>query len=128
VYGVVPVEAWLLILVYVALDLGGAVGIGGAGIAHFAHLGGAATGYLYLTAHNLRSPARQWRRQVTAAPPPRVFGDGDPVRRWREIRLDDLHPINRDEIVRLLDKVDRTGVRSLTPEERATLDRFAGAA
>ncbi len=127
-YGAVPVEAWLLILVYVVLDLGGAVGIGGAGIAHFAHLGGAAAGYLYLTGHAWLSPARQWRRQVTAPPSPRVFGDGEQLRRWREIRLDDLHPVNRDEIVRLLKKVDQTGARSLTPEERATLDRFAGVA
>ncbi len=127
-YGVVPVEAWLLILLYVGWDLSGAFGIGGAGIAHFAHLGGAAAGYVYLMLHSWRSPARQWRRQVAVAPPQRVFGDGDQVRRWREIRLDDLHPINRDEIVRLLAKVDHTGVRSLTPEERATLDRFAGAA
>jgi rhomboid family protein len=127
-YGVVPVEAWLLILLYVIWDLSGAFGIGGAGVAHFAHLGGAAAGFLYLTVHAWRSPARQWRRQVAATAPPRVFGDGDQLRRWREIRLDDLHPVNRDEIVRLLAKVDHTGVRSLTPEERATLDRFAGAA
>lgn len=126
-YGAVPVEAWLLILVYVALDLGGAIGIGGAGIAHFAHLGGAVAGFLYLTVYAWLSPARQWRRQLAAPPTPRVF-EGDQLRRWREIRLDGLHPVNRDEIVRLLKKVDQTGARSLTPEERATLDRFAGAA
>jgi membrane associated rhomboid family serine protease len=128
IWGVLPVEAWLLILVYIVLDVAGAVGIGGAGVAHFAHLGGVAAGYLYLTVMELRSPARQWRRQVAAPPAARVFGDGDQLRRWREIRLDDLQPVNRDEIVRLLDKVQRMGTRSLTPEERATLDRFAGAA
>lgn len=127
-WGVVPVEAWLLILIYVVLDVAGALGIGGAGIAHFAHLGGAAAGYLYLTAQGWLSPARRWRRQVAAPNSRPVFGDGDQLRRWREIRLDDLHPINRDEVVRLLRKVERTGARSLTPEERATLDRFAGAA
>src|ERR1700722_14433996 len=36
IWGVLPVEAWLLVGVYVVLDL---VGFG-AGIAHFAHLGG----------------------------------------------------------------------------------------
>jgi membrane associated rhomboid family serine protease len=128
VYGVVPLDAWLLILIYVIWDVSGAFGIGGAGVAHFAHLGGAAAGFLYLTVRAWLSPARQWRRKVAPSPSPRVFGDGDQVRRWREIRLDDLHPINRDEVVRLLQKIDRTGVRSLTPEERATLDRFAGAA
>jgi len=125
-YGLLPVEAWLLILIYVVLDLGGAIGIGGAGIAHFAHLGGAAAGYLYVTLWQVRSPAREWRRKVAAPPPPRVFGDGEQLKRWQEIRLDDLHPVNRDEIIRLRDKVQRSGARSLTPEERATLDRFAG--
>jgi membrane associated rhomboid family serine protease len=127
-WGVVPVEAWLLVVIYIVLDVGGALGIGGAGVAHFAHLGGAATGYLYLAAMEWLSPARQWRRKVTTVSPPGVFGDGDQLRRWREIRLDDLHPVNRDEIIRLLDKIQQTGARSLTPEERATLDRFAGAA
>lgn len=127
-YGLFPLEAWLLILVYIGLDVSGALGIGGAGIAHFAHLGGAAAGYLYLAAVEWRSPARQWKRKVASPPAPRVFGDPDQLRRWRDIRLDDLHPINRDEIVRLLRKIDRDGARSLTPEERATLDRFAGAA
>lgn len=125
-YGVLPVEAWLLILIYVALDLGGAAGIGDPGIAHFAHLGGAAAGYLYLTVLQWLSPAREWRRKVAPPPAPRVFGDGEQLKRWREIRLNGLHPINREEIVRLLDKIQRGGARTLTPEERATLDRFSG--
>jgi membrane associated rhomboid family serine protease len=127
IYGVLPVEAWLLIVLYIALDVGGAWGIGGAGIAHFAHLGGAATAYVFLRVLEWRSPGRQWRRKITAAPTASVFGDGDHLRRWRDIRLDTLHPVNRDEIVRLLEKVQQNGPRSLTPEERATLDRFAGA-
>jgi membrane associated rhomboid family serine protease len=127
-YGVLPVEAWLLVILYVALDIGGAWGIGGAGIAHFAHLGGAAAAYLFLKIREWRSPGQAWRRQIATPTAPSVFGDGDQVRRWRDIALERLHPINRDEIVRLLDKVQRLGSRSLTPEERATLDRFAGPA
>jgi len=126
-WGAIPVDAWLLVLIYVLVDLAGAWGIGGSGIAHLAHLGGAATAYIYLKVMELRSPARRWRRKVTTAPAPGVFGEGDQLKRWRGIRLDDLHPINRDEVLRLLEKIQRTGPRSLTPEERATLDRFAGA-
>jgi hypothetical protein len=121
IWGVLPVESWLLVGVYVLLDLGGF----GAGIAHFAHLGGFATGFLYLQWLKFRSPARAWKKKVAAPGPRPTIGNGDPLRAWRAIRLDDLHPINRDEIVRLLHKAQAEGVARLTPEERATLDRFA---
>jgi membrane associated rhomboid family serine protease len=127
IWGVLPVEMWMMVGGYVLFDL---VGFG-ANVAHFAHLGGLASGFLYLKFRDIRSPSRAWKKKVSA--PPRApgtviggIGNGDPLKRWRDIRLDDLHPINRDEIVRLLQKAQKDGTRSLTPEERATLDRFAG--
>jgi membrane associated rhomboid family serine protease len=124
IWGVLPVEAWLLVGVYVVLDL---VGFG-AGIAHFAHLGGIATGFIYLKWLDFRSPARVWQKRVAGSAAPRTLGNGDALKTWREIRLDDLHPINREEVVRLLQKAQTQGTRSLTVEERATLNRFAGIA
>jgi membrane associated rhomboid family serine protease len=125
-YGVIPVQAWLLVLLYVVLDVAGTGGFGGAGVAHLAHLGGLASGFLCLKVMEWRSPARTWKKKLDAPTTPSVFGDGDALRRWREIRIDDLHPVNRDEVVRLLDKAGTQGTRSLTAEERATLNRFAG--
>lgn len=126
IWGVLPVEMWMLAVGYVLLDL---VGFG-ANIAHFAHLGGAATGWLYLKVLDIRSPARAWKKKVAPQRSPVIggIGNGDPLKRWRDIRLDDLHPINRDEVVRLLRKAQQYGTKSLTNEERATLDRFAGTA
>jgi membrane associated rhomboid family serine protease len=124
-WGIVPVQMWVLCVGYVLLDL---VGFG-ANIAHFAHLGGAATGFLFLKLRDARAPARAWKKKVASQPRSPVIGgigNGDPLKRWRDIRLDDLHPINRDEVVRLLRKAQQHGTRSLTNEERATLDRFAG--
>ena len=127
IYGVIPVQAWMLVAIYVILDLGGAGGIGGAGIAHYAHLGGLASGYIYLKWLELRSPARAWKKKADGpAAAPKILGTADSLRRWREIRLDNLHPVNRDEIVRLLQKVETEGQSSLTPEQRATLNRFSG--
>jgi membrane associated rhomboid family serine protease len=125
-WGIVPVQMWMLCVGYVLLDL---VGFG-ANIAHFAHLGGAGTAFLYLKFMEVRSPARAWKKKVASKRSPVIggIGNGDPLKRWREIRLDDLHPINRDEVVRLLKKAQQEGMRSLTQEERATLDRFAGTA
>jgi membrane associated rhomboid family serine protease len=121
---VLPVEAWLLVTGYILVDL---VGFG-VNVAHFAHLGGAATGYLYLKVRDYRSPARAFKKRASKARVAGSIGNGDPLKRWRDIRLDDLHPINRDEVVRLLKKAQQYGTRSLTNEERATLDRFAGTA
>ncbi len=127
IWGVLPLEMWMMVAGYVVMDL---VGFG-ANVAHFAHLGGLASGFLYLKFMEILSPARAWKRKVSTAPRPGApviggIGNGDQLKRWRDIRLDDLHPINRDEIVRLLQKAQTQGTRSLTTEERATLDRFAG--
>ncbi len=125
IWGVIPVQVWILVAIYVVMDVSGAVGVGGAGVAHFAHLGGLISGYLYLKVMQFRSPAKSWQRKVAGPRPPAILSDADNVRRWRAIRLDDLHSVNRDEIVRLLDKAQTLGTKSLTEEERATLDRFA---
>ncbi|MDQ6831241.1 MAG: rhomboid family intramembrane serine protease [Gemmatimonadota bacterium] len=129
IYGIIPVEAWLLVTIYVLWDLAGTRGFGGGNTAHFAHLGGFATGFLYLKWMEIRSPARAWKKKVapSSVVKPSLFGDGETIRRWRDIRLDDLHPINRAEVVRLLQKVDQQGIKSLTIDERATLDRFVSA-
>jgi membrane associated rhomboid family serine protease len=60
IYGIVPVEAWLLVVLYVGIDVIGAGGFGGAGVAHYAHLGGAAAGFLYLKVIERHLPARGW--------------------------------------------------------------------
>jgi membrane associated rhomboid family serine protease len=126
IYGILPLEAWMLVTIYIILDVGGIGGFGGPGIAHFAHLGGAAVGFLYLKARDFRSPRRSWQKKVGTTAPPKLFGDAERLRKWREsIRLDDLHPLNRAEVVRLLQKAQQHGVKSLTVDERATLDRFS---
>ena len=123
IYGVLPVEARLLVLIMTLLSLSG--GFSGFGnIAHFAHLGGYVGAYLYLRWMEWSSPAKQFRRRVEGAGGV-LSSDLADVRRWRTIRRDDLHQINRDEVDRLLAKIDATGVKSLTPDERAALDRFA---
>jgi hypothetical protein len=60
------------------------------------------------------------RAQVKQPPPPR----GDDMRRWSTIPRSELHEINRQEVDRLLDKISLKGIDSLTPAERAALDRF----
>jgi hypothetical protein len=97
-------------------------------VAHFAHLGGFVAGYAYLRWRKRRY-MKQWRPIPTPkaelAKATRRADDRDALRRWRAIRLDELHELNRDEVERVLKKLDSEGSGSLTHEERAMLDRFA---
>ena len=124
IYGVLPIEARWLIVIMTIVSI---FGIGGSGIAHLAHLGGflGAAVYLYFLERSHNRPravkSAPVRAQVKQPPPPR----GDDMRRWSTIPRSELHEINRQEVDRLLDKISLKGIDSLTPSERAALDRFS---
>ncbi len=122
IYGVLPIEARWLVAIMTAMSI---FGIGGAGIAHLAHLGGflGAAIYLYIIEHTRPRIATSGavRAQVKQPAAPR----GDDMRRWSTIPRSELHEINRQEVDRLLDKISLKGIDSLTPAERAALDRFS---
>jgi len=115
-----PMEARWLVVLMTAMSLFGAWQRQG-GIAHFAHLGGFVGGFLYLRWIELRSPAVQFRA-ATAPPARSSTADLD---RWRRVQPETLHPVNREEYERVMAKVDLAGAASLTPDERAFLDRFS---
>ncbi|MEP7086907.1 MAG: rhomboid family intramembrane serine protease [Gemmatimonadota bacterium] len=127
VYGVLPVEARWLVIAFVLMALFGARGVGDSGTAHFAHLGGfvGAAIFLYVMEHSRarvstgKSGAVRAEVQQPAAP------RGDDMKRWATIPRSELHEINRSEVDRLLDKISLKGINSLTPAERAALDRFS---
>jgi membrane associated rhomboid family serine protease len=124
IWGVLPIEArWLVILTAGIAIFGGFTGAQG-GIAHFAHLGGYLGGWLYLWWMDRRATAgrRAWQRKVSA---PAGVVDS---RRIDAIDLARIHPVNRDEVNRILDKIRASGLESLTSEERTFLSHFAGPA
>ena len=120
IWGLFPVEARWLVVFMTALALFGGFGGGGGGIAHFAHLGGFLGGFLYLKWIERDSAASRYR-SGSSAPAPRT---GD-LEQWGKIPRDSLHEVNRAELDRVMEKIKTTGVESLTPEERAFLDRFS---
>ncbi|HXF96472.1 MAG TPA: rhomboid family intramembrane serine protease [Gemmatimonadales bacterium] len=124
VYGIFPVEAWFLILIMIVLTLFGTAGFGAPGVAHFAHLGGAVGGFLYLRVTESHSSAARFRAR--AAPPPRPVADSD-LERWKRIDRGAMHPVNREEFDRLMTKIAEAGPGSLTRDERMFLDRFTPA-
>ncbi len=123
IWGILPVEARWLVIFLTGLSLWAGFGGQRDGVAHFAHLGGFLGGFLYLKWAEWRSPARRFKKRAQAPPPPR---EGDrTMDRWQKIRTDGIHPLNRDEVERLLRKIASDGPKSLTPDERAFLERFA---
>ncbi len=118
IWGVIPVEARVLVVIMTVMSLYGGMR-GGGGVAHFAHLGGFLGAWLYLRWTEGRSPAKQWQAKV-AGPvvPAESLGD------WRGIDLGRVHEVNRDEVVRLIGKIEREGEGSLSPQERVFLGHF----
>ncbi len=129
IYGIIPVEAWLLasILVFVSLAAGTNPGAGSR-TAHFAHLGGAAFGFVFLKWWEWRKGAtkRAFQRQLRPDATGRgLVGDRAALARWKGISVASMHELNRGEVERLLVKAERDGPASLTQSERDFLDRMS---
>ena len=126
IYFVLPVEAWILVLGYVILSFSYGVGGSRDGIAHFAHLGGLLTGFVYLKWIAWRHGAarREFQRKVNEIPS-RSLSESSALQRWETIDTRHLHELNRHEVESLLRKARALGVRALTQDERSFLDRMA---
>ena len=129
IWGILPVEAWLLATLLVFGSLYAGVNPGpGSRTAHFAHLGGLAFAFVYLKWAEWRQGAakRAFRKQLKPDPSPRgLSGDRVALARWRGISMDALHELNRGEVERLLGKAERDGAASLSQSERDFLDRMS---
>ena len=135
IWGIFPVKAkWLAAFLFVVSTLS-AFGGGGDGIAHFAHLGGLVTGFVHLRT-DWRKP--EWLRGRGNAGSPRPggrFGSGTstagrptppgsstgPPGRWRRADEEAL----LDEVDAILDKISRSGMRSLTRKELELLNEVS---
>jgi hypothetical protein len=132
IYFLVPMKAKYFVLLYTLLEL--FVGVSGTGdnVAHFAHLGGALAGYIFILVDGrenllsgwigrLRSrsrvgkyfnePRRADQRVVDAKF--RDIGEESKSRREEEI--------TQETIDKILDKISKTGYQNLTEEEKRIL-------
>jgi membrane associated rhomboid family serine protease len=123
IWGIVPIEARYMVVIMTAMSLFGAR-TGSGGVAHFAHLGGFLGGYIFLKLLERNPAAERFKRRMQA-PAPRIETTAGAVDRWKRIRRDQLHEVNREELDRVLDKISGSGIASLTPGEREFLDRFS---
>ncbi|HKV72217.1 MAG TPA: rhomboid family intramembrane serine protease [Gemmatimonadales bacterium] len=119
----IPMPAFVLVIVYGVISLFGGFGYLQPGVAHWAHLGGYAGAYLYLTLLKNQTGAQRFRAK--AAPVIPVPKSTEVVDRWKRIDPGALHPVNREELTRILAKLDEQGAGALSSDERGFLDRFA---
>lgn len=118
IWGVLPVEARVLVIVMTGISIFGGLS-GGGSTAHFAHLGGYVGAFFYLLVMERRTPSAKWQAKV-AGPKTSAVAIGD----WRSIELEKVNQYNRDEVKRILDKITATGEPSLTSQERVFLGHF----
>jgi membrane associated rhomboid family serine protease len=125
IWGIIPIEARYLVLLMtgIALYSGFTPGAGG-NIAHFAHLGGFLGGFLFLKVMERRSPSARFKKKARPIAS-RMETLSSAMERWKTIRRDRLHEVNREELDRILDKISSSGIGSLTAGEREFLDRFS---
>ncbi|MFP4623650.1 MAG: rhomboid family intramembrane serine protease [Gemmatimonadota bacterium] len=126
IWGILPVKAKWLVAFLAAVSIMSLVGGTRDGIAHFAHLGGFAGGFLYLKLDdkltNRVSRLQEFvrRRKVSIS----SGGEGEDERpRTRSARRKEDRVL--DEVDRVLDKISESGLQSLTDEELELLDRVS---
>lgn len=106
IWGIFPVQARYFVIGLGLVEFLSAVGTSGSGIAHFAHLGGMLFGLVYMR-------WGEWRKTVSA-----LRGE---KRRTRHIKVvwdrERERQKLQQEIDRLLDKIGKSGIDSLTKEE-----------
>jgi membrane associated rhomboid family serine protease len=125
IWGIIPIEARYMVLLMTGISLYfGFGGAGGGNVAHFAHLGGFVGGYIFLKLLQRNAGNERFKRQMQA-PAPKIETTAGALDRWRRIKREGLHEVNRDELDRILDKIGASGIASLTPGEREFLDRFS---
>lgn len=110
VYFLIPVKVKYLVIFLVALEFLSTYKADG--IAHFAHLGGALFGYLYLK-QNWRWKLRKWSPEEL-------------VRRIREAQAARKNQDEKEfmeEVDQILDKINRVGYENLSKREKKILDR-----
>jgi membrane associated rhomboid family serine protease len=118
IWGVLPLEArwlvWITIAYAVYSGLNGSTG----GVADFAHLGGYVGAYLYLRWLEETQGAKRFKQLAASAPPDKQLSN------WKRVNMQSVHELNREEVNRILDKINASGLGSLTPQEKQFLSNF----
>ena len=140
IWGIFPVPAKILITILVVVDLYGAVDAGrGDTVAHFAHLGGVVVALLYVkwwqprhlnqwkarASGSRQGPISGLRKRMSRRNLTVVGGGPEEKPRTRPRRASGDEERMLDEVDRVLDKISKEGIASLSAEERKLLDEVS---
>jgi len=118
IMGILPLQARVAVLLMAAAALWSGVQGSRGGVADFAHLGGFGGGWLYLIWLDRRAGIKKFRSK-TVAPVGK-----DVLANYKSINTGSIHAVNRDEVNRILDKINASGLASLTAQEKLFLSNF----
>lgn len=151
IYGLIPVKAKYLVIIYMLIELLSVAGGSNTGIAHAAHLGGGVVGLIYLLImykgspnkffgnSNLKDKFTSFSSSAKRTYTPPVYSNGGNTRnqnvsdaKYQDISVTDYkkqmesqEKINEDRLNALLDKVSAGGYQSLTESERSELSQLS---
>jgi len=132
IYFLLPIKAKYFIAFYIAMQVFYEVTGMEAGVAHFAHLGGAAVGFVYVLADMNLIPLRRWWSILR----PTVIPSSGRRERWRGEEIhdakfydiqtgkpkDEEQETSQEVIDAILDKISKGGYQSLSEEEKRILN------
>lgn len=129
IWGIFPIKAKWLVAFLVGISLFYSVGGAQSGVAHLAHLGGAAAAFGYLKSPwappawgAVRRPRRPGRWRLLSSGRRKDSTPVEPVTpvKTRSEKREERRVL--DDVDRILDKISVSGLSSLTEEERRRLD------
>ncbi len=115
IWGIIPIPAWLLGVLFVAMDLFGFAGAGMSNVAYIVHLAGAAFAFVYFQSGMSLSQLGQGWSAPSRKKKYRVVSPDE------EEKSED--PKMAAEVDRILEKIHRHGEESLTGSERKMLKK-----
>ena len=121
IWGIIPMQVWMMVALYTVMSIYSGLGGSRGGVADFAHLGGYAGAIVFLWALDRWSPANRWRKRVRALKPE---AERALKQNLHKVNLEGVHAISREEVNRILDKINASGIGSLTAQEKLFLSNF----
>jgi membrane associated rhomboid family serine protease len=128
IYFLLPIRARYFVILYIGLELYAGITGTADGIAHFAHLGGAAVGLVYMLVDGGVIPGKVLFERTRQRFVPREHVSEYSNRRHDEVsdaKFYDIHGddnrIDQERIDEILDKISQNGYQSLTEDEKRIL-------
>jgi membrane associated rhomboid family serine protease len=113
-----PVPARVAVGIMTVMSLWSGIQGSRGGVADFAHLGGFLGGFIYLKWLERRAGTKRFRTKTVTSVPRGTLAN------YKKIDTKSIHEVNRDEVNRILDKINDKGMGSLTPQEKLFLSNF----